>query len=63
MKNYNLTNLSDNIILVEDVINEYIDQKLSIAKIAIKHRKSIYVIRQILIDNEIEMREGNKKQN
>lgn len=63
MKNYNLTNLSDNIILVEDVINEYIDQKLSIAKIAIKHRKSIYVIRQILIDNEIEMREGNKKVN
>ena len=63
MKNYNLTNLSDNIILVEDVINEYIDQKLSIAKIAIKHRKSIYVIRQILIDNEIEMREGNKNVN
>lgn len=61
MKNYNITNLSDNIILAEEVINEYVDQKLSLAKIAIKHRKTIHIIRQILIDNEIELREGNKK--
>lgn len=61
MKNYNITSLSENINLAAEIIREYVADRLSLAKIAIKHRMTIHVVRQILIDNNIELREGNKK--
>jgi hypothetical protein len=63
MNYYNITNLDNNIVLATVVIKEYTEEKLSLQKIAIKHRKTIHIIRQILIDNGITLREGNKKIN
>lgn len=63
MKYYNLANLDQNKILAVAVIKDYIDNNMSIMKIAIKHKIGYQVVRKILIDNNVKLREGNKKIN
>lgn len=63
MKYYNLSNLDQNKILAVAVIKDYIDNNLSIMKIAIKHKIGYQIVRKILLDNNVKLREGNKKNN
>ena len=60
-KRYNLTDLSDNIVLVQEVINMYVDQEMSLQEISIATRLTIHTVRTMLIENNVEMRQKNNK--
>ncbi len=55
-KRYNLTDLADNIVIVKEVINMYVDEKMSIAQISMAKGLSIHIITLMLKENNIEMR-------
>lgn len=55
-KRYNLTDLADNIVTVQEVINMYVDEKMSIAQISMAKGLSIHIITLMLKENNIEMR-------
>jgi len=55
-KRYNLTDLADNIVIVQEVINMYVDDKMSIAQISMAKGLSIHIITLMLKENNIEMR-------
>ena len=55
-KRYNLTDLADNIVIVQEVINMYVDEKMSIAQISMAKGLSIHIITLMLKENNIEMR-------
>lgn len=60
-KRYNLTELADNIILVQEIINMYVDQRMSLEEIAIATKITRNTIRKMLVENEVKIRTKNNK--
>lgn len=58
---YKLEDMDKTKILVENVCRDYTEGKLSIMKIALKYHEGYQKIRKILIDNDVKLREGAKK--
>lgn len=55
-KNYNIEIQKENISLILNVIGLYEKDKLSLEQIAIKEKISIHTVRQMLLDNGVELR-------
>ncbi len=60
---YNIKSLNVTCEIVKRVCKEYTEDKMSIMNIAIKNSLGYHIVRQMLKDNSIELREGNKKIN
>ena len=60
-KRYNLTDLSDNIVLVQEVISMYVDQRMSLQEISIATRLTMHTVRTMLVENNVELRQKNNK--
>ena len=60
-KRYNLTDLADNIVTVQEVINMYVDQRMSMPEISMATKISVHTIRTMLLENEIKIRPKNSK--
>ncbi len=60
-KRYNLTELADNIVLVQEIINMYVDQRMSLEEIAIATKITRNTIRKMLVENEVKIRTKNNK--
>lgn len=60
-KQYNISALREQINLVEEIIDEYIYQHLSMPIIANMHCLSITTIRNILIANSVQLRQKNNR--
>ena len=60
-KRYNLTELSYNIVLVQEVMNMYEDQRMSLEEIALATKITRNTIRKMLIENGVKLRTKNSR--
>ncbi len=60
-KDYNLTNISDNLILVQEIINLYVDARMSLEQISIEKNLTKATVYKILKDNQIQLRQRNNR--
>ena len=60
-KDYNVESQRDNIVLTKNIIDLYVDAKMSLEQIAIQEKLTIHTVRQILLDNGVKIRQKNSK--
>ncbi len=60
-KDFNQESINNNLALVKEVIEEYVEERMSVEKIAILHELSQHTVRTILLDNNIQMRPKNSR--
>lgn len=60
-KNYSLDNLQELSKVIDIIINEYTINKKGVEQIAHEYNLSYHTVRQVLIDNNIVMRQKNNR--
>lgn len=60
-KTLNIEDIEDNVVLINYIITEYTVNAKSIEQIAKQYDLTIYIVRRILIDNNIVLRVKNNK--
>lgn len=60
-KTMNIDDINNNVVLINEIISEYTEELKSIEQIAKQYDLTIYIVRRILIDNNIVLRVKNNK--